>query len=204
MSDTPRLNVHHSLVRIQPGMTKDEVKAQRIGEVGGHTIEQVTHNFNEGQLFLKIIVVGRGADEYCEIYHQEWMDGGFYQDVQPAYLLQVSSEPVLATHDPLGGNGNEYDEHYWTFDKDGPIDLCVTEEIRESLEKLLPHGSHIMNGGGFDVRNLAYVTPVWGPHDAHCCPTGGTIRIKFVLQEHRLSVLNQSFQPSLGKATTGS
>jgi hypothetical protein len=189
---TPGLNFHHILVRIEPEKTKNEVKSQRIGEVAGHTIEQITHNVNGGQLFLKMIVVGRGADEFCEIYHQEWMGDKFYQDVLPAYLLKVGSETILATRDPVSGNGNWHDEHYWTFDKDGLIDLCVTEKIEEIQKKLVPDGSSVMNGGGFDVQNLTYLMPVWGPNDGHCCPTGGSIQIKFALNDHHLSVVSQS------------
>lgn len=150
VNDTSRLNYHHNvLIRIQPGKTKDEAKSQRIGEVAGHTIEQVSHNVNEGQLFLKMIVVEHRADEFCEIYHQEWMGDNFYQDVLPAYLLKVRSETILATHDPVSGNGNWYDEHYWTFDKDGPIDLNVTEKIRRIEKKLLPEGSGVPPAGAF-------------------------------------------------------
>jgi hypothetical protein len=196
LNDTSRLNYHHILVRIQPGKTKDEAKSQRIGEVAGRTIEQVTHQINDGELFLKMVVVERGAGEFCEIYHQEWMADAFYLDVLPAYLLKVGSETILVTHDPLNGNGNWYDEHYWTFDKDGPIDLYVTEKIREIQEKLLPEGSGVMNGGGFDVQNLTYVTPVWGPNDAHCCPEGGSIQIKFALKDHQLTVVSQTFNPN--------
>jgi hypothetical protein len=195
LNDTSRLNYHHILVRIQPGKTKVEAKSQRIGEVAGHTIDQVTHNINNGELFVKMIVAERRADEFSEIYHQEWM-GGPYQDMLPAYLLKAGSETILATRDPLGGNGNWYDEHYWTFDKDGPIDLYVSEKIRKIQKNLLPKGSGVMNGGGFDVHNLTYVTPVWGPSDAHCCPSGGSIQIKFALKDHQLVVVSQSFEPN--------
>lgn len=193
LNDTSRLNDHHILVRIQPGKTKDEAKSQSIGEIGGHTINQITHNINDGELLLKMLVVERRTDEFCEIYHQEWMGDTFYQEVLLANLVNVNSEIILATADRISGNGNWYDEHYWTFDKEGPIDLYVSEKIREIQKRLLPKDSGVMNGGGFNAQDLTYVTSVWGPSDGHCCPSGGRIEIKFVLKDHRLTVVDQKF-----------
>ena len=99
----------------------------------------------------------------------------------------------MATHDSVSGNGNWYDEHYWAFDKDGPVELFVTERINKIQESLLPKDFGVMNGGGFSLENLTYATPVWGSDDGHCCPSGGSIQIKFALKDHQLFVVSQSY-----------
>lgn len=194
VNETSRLNYHHIIVKIRPGQTKDEASSRDVGEVDGRKIVQVSHNINEGEFFLKLIVAERSPGEFCEIYHQEWLGDGFYNEVLPVDFVKVDSQTVLVTADPVSGNGNWFDEHYWTFDKDGPIDLCVTERIREIEKQLLPKDSGIMKGGGFDLRALAYSKPVWKETDGGCCPSGGMIEIKFALRDHQLVVLSQNFK----------
>lgn len=194
VNETSRLNYHHIIVKIQPGQTKDEASSRDVGEVDGRKIVQVSHKINDSELFLKMVVVERASAEFCEIYHQEWLGDGFYNEVLPVDFVKVDSQTILETADPESGNGNWFDEHYWTFDKDGPIDLCVTEKIREIEKQLLPKDSGVMNGGGFKVQDLTYDTPVWGPGDGHCCPTGGNIKIEFVLKDHHLTLLAQNYE----------
>jgi hypothetical protein len=194
VNDTSRLNYHHIIVKIQRGQTKDEASSRDIGEVDRRKIIQVSHKIDDGELFLKMIVAERATGELCEIYHQEWLGDGFYNEVLPVDFVKVDSQTVLVTADPVSGNGNWFDEHYWTFDKDGPIDLCVSEKIREIEKQLLPKDASVMKGGGFDLRALAYSTPVWKETDGGCCPSGGMIEIKFALKDHQLVVLSQNFK----------
>jgi len=189
------LNYHHTgTVHIESGTTKDEVESHQVGQVAGYAIYQISHDIHGGELRLKMLVVERAAGEYCEIYHQEWMGEGLYSDVSPAYLLTAGSETILATHDVVTGDGNWSDEHYWAFDKEGPIDLYVSEQIREIEKKLLPKGLAVMNGDGLDIQSLTYFTPVWRPVDAQCCPLGGTLRIEFAFSGHHLVVASQTFK----------
>jgi hypothetical protein len=167
LKEAAMLNYDHSAtVHIEPGKTEDEAKSQRIGEVAGRPIEQINHaiDIDDGKFFLKIIVVPRGESEFCEIYHQEWMgDSRLYREVNLASLENVGSETILVTYDAFSGNGNWYDEHYWAFGKEGPIDLGVTEKIQEIQKSILPKNFGVMNGGGFSLQDLTYTTPVWGP-----------------------------------------
>ncbi len=196
-TEISHLNYHHRMFHIEAGKNTDEVKPLRIGEVAGHTIQQIIHDIHgedDSDLLLRLLVVERGPGEFCEVYHQEWMGGGFYQEVLPASLAEVDSETILMTQDPLSGNGNWFDEYYWTFGKDGPIDLRVTEKIREIQKTILPKEFGVMNGGGFNVQKLTYDSPVWGPNDGHCCPSGGSVQIKFALKDHQLVVVSQSYK----------
>jgi hypothetical protein len=202
LNDTARLNYHHSIIHIEPGRTKDETKSLTIGEAEGWNIVQVTHKIADGALFLRLLLVERHAGEFCEIYHQEYMGVpdepadlyGVYDKVLPAYLVNVGPETVLAVNDPVSGNGNEYDEHYWTFDKGGPIDLCVLEKIKETEKTLLPKGSTLANGGEFNIEQLTYEAGVRPQNGSTCC--GGNIQIQFALRDHRLIVASQNFNPT--------
>ncbi len=199
LNDTAQLNYHHVLIHIRPGKTKDEAAHQTIGEVAGWKILQVTHKIDDGALYLRLLLVERHAGEFCEIYHQEYMGGGrddplnpygVYQEVLPAYLVKVGGETLLAVRDPVSGIGNEFDEEYWSFDKDGPIDLCVYELIRDVAKKLLPEDWNIVKGDGFDVEYLSYTAPVREIRPDVL--TGGNIQIQFALKNHRLIVVKQN------------
>jgi hypothetical protein len=101
---------------------------------------------------------------------------------------------ILASTDLISGNGGRREELYWSFDKEGPIPLVANDKIGEILKKLLPKGLIIMNGGGFDIRKLIYSIAVWREGDPRCCPTGGSIEMKFVLKDHLLVVVSQSYK----------
>ncbi len=52
-----------------------------------------------------------------------------------------------------------------------------------------------MNGSAFNIETLSHTSPVWQAGDAHCCPSGGSVRIQFALKDHMLTVTSQSFDP---------
>ena len=191
--DLSHYNYKHPLDRKQLSFLQDTFSSRPISEIGGFKVLQLEHLINDHDLTVKILVVQRTRGEFCEIYHQEWL-AGLYQEVLPAQVSEVGSDTILSTADPVTGNGNWRDDHYWTFDKDGPIDLEVNDKISETQKTLLPKGMIVMNGGGFDLLTLTYAMPVWKSSDAHCCPTGGSIEIKFALKDHQLVVVSQSYK----------
>jgi hypothetical protein len=70
----------------------------------------------------------------------------------------------------------------------------VIEKIREIQKTILPKEFGVMNGGAFKVQKLTYDSPVWGPNDGHCCPSGGSVQIKFALRDHQLAVVSQRYE----------
>jgi hypothetical protein len=187
--DTAELIHHHVMVHVYPGKTKDETASLAIGVVDGWKVLQVTHNISDGTLYLRLLLVERKPGEFCEIYHQEYMGGDsenpydVYREVLPAYLVKTGTETLIAVRDPVNGNGNEFDENYWSFDKSGPIDLCVYEAIREITKTLLPENWAIVIGDGFKVESLTYAA---APLERS---TGryGTLRIPICAQRASLS-----------------
>ncbi len=178
----------------KPEEIKDKAESRKIGAVAGYNIYQVIHNINDGELVMKMILVERRSGEFCEIYHQQ--HDAAMVTVEPAYLVQVGGETILATTDPVSGTGAGQEEHYWAFDKDGPVDLDVWDKIFGILKTVLPKGLGVMKGSGFDLRTLTYSMPVWKETDANCCPSGGTIEIRFAVKDHHLIVVSQNFDPS--------
>jgi hypothetical protein len=187
-----RFDYDHELSGENPAEIKDKVDSQLVGAAAEFAVRQVNHVINDNELAIKMILVERKAGEFCEIYHQQMMPD--IVSVEPAYLVEVGPETILASTDLISGNGGRREELYWSFDKDGPIPLVVNDKLDEILKKLLPKRLIIMNGGGFDVRKLMYSMAVWREGDPHCCPTGGSIEIKFVLKDHQLVVVSQSYK----------
>jgi hypothetical protein len=192
--DPKNFDYDNDLMNKQSSDIKDSVESMRIGELNGHSIHQVIHNINKGEVVMKMILVERKPGEMCEIYYQQF--DAQIVIVEPAYVVNVSSEPVLATDDSVSGTGHFIEEQYWTFDKDGPIALNVRERIKEITTDLLPDGLEVENGGGFEIQALSYTMPVWKPDDAHCCPSGGTVHIQFALKDHHLVVVDRKFGPN--------
>jgi hypothetical protein len=198
----------HGLLGPYPAQITDNVESERRGEVNGFAIYDVIHEIDDGDQnvpgetfpfppsILKMVLVERDPGELCEIYHEQ----DFRQDliVTPSYFVEVDSENVLVTRDRVPGTGNGYDEAYWTFDKDGPILLDFQGPFSKGAayaiaEKLLPSGMQLDKGGGFDIQTLTYDTGVWQKGDGGCCPTGGSVHIKFAIKDHKLIVVSQEY-----------
>jgi hypothetical protein len=50
------------------------------------------------------------------------------------------------------------------------------------------------------MESLTFHMPVWRERDGNCCPTGGTVDVKFRLEGGRIVVTSKHFDP----ATAGS
>ncbi len=87
----------------QPADLKDKVESQPIGRIAEFTVYEVVHNINDGDLVMKMILVKRKAGEFCEIFQQQY--DAVSVTVEPAYLVNVNSETILATSDRVTGNG---------------------------------------------------------------------------------------------------
>lgn len=189
-----RFDYGQDLFAVSPADIKDRAEETHIGEAQGFAIHQVMHTIHmEGwDLFIKMVLVERKKGEFCEIYNAEY--DSRMASIDPAYIVNLDSQEVLATHDRVAGTGNSYVEEYWTFDKQGPepLDRSV---IGETLKKLLPEGDQVLKGGGFDIEKLCYAMPVWRGGDANCCPSAGKVQIKFALEDHRLVVVKQKYNP---------
>jgi hypothetical protein len=158
---------HPPLDHKQQSFFRDTFSSRPIAEIAGFNVLQLEHLINDHDLAVKIPVVQRARGEYCEIYHQEWR-GGLYKETLPAQVSEVDSNTLLFTADPIAGNSNWTDEHDWTFDKAGPIDLFASEKISEIQKKILPSGRIVVDGGG-KLENLVYCAPVLGPAGERCC-----------------------------------
>ena len=198
----------HGLLGPYPAEIKDSVRSERRGEVNGFAIYDVIHEIQDGEqnvpgenfpfppTILKMVLAEREPGELCEIYHEQ----DFRQElmVRPSYFVEVDSEKVLVTRDRVPGTGNYYNEAYWTFDEKGPILLDFQGQFSNSAayataEKLLPSGMRLRKGGGFSIQALSYDMGVWQEDDANCCPTGGSVHIRFALKDHRLVVVSQEY-----------
>lgn len=188
-------NYKHPLDRRQLSFLQDRFRSRSISEIAGFQVLQLEHVINDHEFTVKILVVQRTRSEFCEIFDQEWTRG-LYQEVLPAQASEVGSDTILFTAEPASGNGNWRDEHYWAFDKAGPIPLEVDDKISETQKRVLPKGMMVRHGGGFDLLRLTYAMPVWKSGDPHCCPTGGIIEIKFALEDQQLVVVRQSYKES--------
>ena len=185
------------------GAVKESVETKQVGEIMGFAIYEVLYHLEypdpttsdgvpvdgiplEFPTFIKMILVQRKAGEYCEIFNEQDMEEGMLEHDDP-YIVNVQSQPVLVTRDPLKGTGGLFDEAYWTFDKDGPVFLDLSI-IRETEEQIAPFGFSPWHcGGGFDLERLTYTCAYRDGDD------GGGVSIRFALKDHKLVVVNKKF-----------
>ncbi|MGB6834910.1 MAG: hypothetical protein WCA94_02800 [Candidatus Acidiferrum sp.] len=191
-SDPQRFDYDHELALRNIAIVKDTVDSAALGAAAGFGIRQVIHAINDNVLAIKMILVERKAGEFCEIYHQQFSPD--FIRPEPAFLVHDGPETVLASTDPWSGNSGQRQDIYWTFDKEGPRYLDVDGVVEEALKQFRPKGFIILNQGGFDIRTLTYEEPLWKPRDPHCCPTGGSMEIKFVLKDHQLVPVSHSYK----------
>ena len=193
--DPKRFDYGQDLYGESPADIKDKVEQQHIGEIGGFSITQILHTIavkDWKPLFIKMILVERRPASFAR-FITENPTTSWTPSNQPTLLMSIHSK-VLAARDRISGNGNFYDEEYWTFDKQGPIPLNQ-DTIYQALKKLLSKGKEVLNGGGFDIEKLCYAMPVWQEGDGHCCPSAGVVQIKFALKNHQLVVVKQKYNP---------
>lgn len=164
-----------------------------IGQVGRFRIYEIIDRFEAGEWSKRILVEDKPG-ELCELYSFESMDGIAYP--RRAFLLRHSAQTVLGTRCPISGTGALYEEEYWSFTAAGPVPLAANEVVAAALKTLLPPGYGVWKGYGLNMERLCYAMPVWKPGDGNCCPTGGSVYLKFALRNGRLIVTNRRYSAS--------
>jgi hypothetical protein len=116
-------------------------------------------------------------------------------------VVQVGDRPVLAYHASMGGNSCNELTGFFVQEGDDVAVVKVDEAIQAALEKVLPDGCFVWNGGGFDLASLTYKQFVWGGNDCHANPTYGTVRIEFDLVGHDLVARHCRYSPKQAEPT---
>ena len=173
---------------------KFRTEVRKVGELQGFAIFDVFYRFDDhidsGEIDWKSILVQVSPAQFREIYHLQPTAA----KIEPSFLMQAGSDEILATRDLIPGTGNNYYEDYFRFSPAGVVQIDI-ESIPNVLRSILPSGSGVWKGGGLDMRSLSYHMPVWKEGDANCCPSGGTVDLKFRLDGARLIVISKHFDP---------
>jgi hypothetical protein len=195
--DPKTFDYDYDLFGIEAPKMKDDVKAERIGQIAGFTVYDVMHNIDTGtpgtDLTMKMIIVERMPGEFCEIFQQEYAPDIVF--ATSAYFINAG-EQVLATTDHVSGTGGYRIEAYWAFDKDGPVPLDLSQ-IEPIVRELLPAGYSLYGipyffGRGLSFENLACTR--WnGKFAAGPCVS---VRIDFEVKDHKLTATSKSVVPS--------
>lgn len=171
-----------------------KIELSKIGEIDNFAVYNLFYYFDDGieskRIDWKSILVRVASGQFREIYHLQ----GEGIEIDPAYFMDAGSTEILATEDSWGGTGNFSYEAYWWFDKEGPFRIDTEQALSIALE-MIPAGSEIENGSNFNMETLTFLSNVWKTGDAHCCPTGGGVEIKFRLHKGSLIVVSKRFTP---------
>ncbi len=172
-----------------------KTELSKVGETHQFAVYNLFYYFDQdieaGKIDWKSILVRVPSGQFYEIYHLQAIG----IEIGPAYFMDAGGIKILATSDLMGGTGFYSYESYWWFDKDGPVRINTDEAVSAALADILPAGSEIETGGGLDMENLTFKSAVWKTGDAHCCPTGGGVEIKFKLDKGLLAAIEKRFFP---------
>jgi hypothetical protein len=174
-------------------------EVRRVGELHGFAIYDVFYRFDDHvdkvEIDWKSILVQVAPGRFREIYHLQPTAAL----IGPSTLMKSGSEEILATRDLIPGTGNySYEDYFW-FSSAGPVRID-TGAINKAVQSVLPTGSAIWKGGGFDMKSLSYHSSVWKEGDANCCPSGGSVDVKFRLEGGGLIVTGTHFTAPSGEA----
>jgi hypothetical protein len=169
-----RFDYDSDLFQIQSADMKDDVQIHSVGKLDAFTVDEILHTI--GDLAIKMILVQRTPGEFCEIFQQE--EGTGIVRPTPAFIVNVSSQSVLATDDPVSGTGGYWLEAYWTFDKNGPIPLDL-KIVSATVDDLMTPDDRRDRAYAFDIEGLSV-------------RAYGHIFIQFALVEHQLKVVCQT------------
>jgi hypothetical protein len=172
-----------------------KTEVRKVGTLHGFAIFDVFYCFDDHvdskEIDWKSILVEVSPGQFREIYHLQPLAA----QIRPSFLLKVSSERILATSDLIPGTGNySYEDYFW-FSHAGPSRIDF-QPIRSAAQSILPADFGIWKGGGLDLLALRYYTPVWRQTDANCCPTGGSVDVRFRIDDGRIVITKKQYDPT--------
>jgi len=174
---------------------KFQTELKKIGTLQGFAVYDLLYSFDDhvdtGEIDWKSILVEVAPEQFREIYHLQPTAA----KIEPAFLLKIEGQDVLATRDVIPGTGIFFYEDYFWFSTAGAARIDI-EMITAAVKSILPSGAGVWKGYGLDMANLRYHMPVWKDGDSNCCPTGGTVDIKFRLAGAQIIVTSKHFDPN--------
>lgn len=118
-------------------------------------------------------------------------------DIFPQVLTLGYSEPrifntefgkVLALSCALGGgSAPSYDNNYFFWNGSNWIELN-SKKWESELERKLPKGLSTVDQLIIDLNDLTVTSDLWTAKDAHCCPTGGKIKVYLSIKQNMFAI----------------
>jgi hypothetical protein len=174
---------------------KARAEVHPIGTLRGFSICDVFYYFDgEDRIRWKSILVKTKSGQYREIYHLQPTEA----NIEPSFLVKAGEIELLGTRDQIPGSGAYCYEAYFQFGEDGAVQIDFSL-LASAATSVLPSGTTIRKGSGLDLESLSYRSPVWKQDDAECCPTGGTLSVRFRVQGGRVVVTDRHFDPVPGR-----
>ena len=166
------------------------ITTHRVGAVNGFAIYDVIQTFADdenNEAGSKQILVERKPGEFCQIFVDEW-DVAPVDTFQPSYLVNVASQTVLVSRDPMRACGC-FSEGYWTFDKHGPIFLDVGNVVEDAERDVVPPGFS-GRSGAFDIQTLTFSFEYDKNNGPGARDTPAFLHMKFALKNHKLVLVS--------------
>jgi hypothetical protein len=169
-----------------------------LGSLKGKNFYFGLYNFSEHPSYPNegIIVFEGYSDNLTEdyikpvIFHAQMdimkeMSGSGYSEPR---IFGTKYGPILEISCVLwGGSAVAYDFKYFLWSGSRWV-LLDNESWMAELSTKLPKGLSTLNYEPIDLNNLVYVSYLWREGDAHCCPTGGRVRVNLKIHQYRFTI----------------
>jgi hypothetical protein len=91
-----------------------------------------------------------------------------------------------------GGSAIAYDNDYFFWNGSNWIELD-SKKWESELKRKLPKGLSTWNALIIDLNDLTVTSDLWAEKDAHCCPTGGKVRVYLSIKQNRFTIDKLNF-----------
>ncbi|HEY4089277.1 MAG TPA: hypothetical protein VGM43_25280, partial [Bryobacteraceae bacterium] len=164
------------------------------GEFAGREVDDVVFRIaSKPDPVAKLVVIGY-REEFRPIV---WTLADSEVSFVPSMVVKLPNATVLVNRDRVDGTGNWFYEDYFVFDRASglPVSLEFDTVIDSELKRILPPGTAVRMGGGFNIQSLQYKQGVWKHGDPNCCPTAGTVSIQLAIRDNAAAVGHADYRP---------
>ena len=167
-----------------------------FGSIGDKEFYFALYNFfNQGGDYLNL---GIGIFEGANNDYKKPFIFKVHLDISPQISNLGYSEPrifhtkfgkvlALSCGVHAGSGGISYDHDYFFWNNSDWIALD-SEKWKAELKRKLPKGLSIWNQMTIDLNNLTVDSRLWTEKDAHCCPTGGVVKVSLSIKQNRFVI----------------
>lgn len=186
-----------------------------IGTLSGHKILQVVTSIyprneviasgwsnvgNPDNQWKTLLVRSGDSEEYVELYRVQSSSGEYILPLKPAAIYGSGPDAILATNDPISGNGAGCTDGYWWFDEAGAHAIDFSPLLK-AVNRAVPRNTvYTSNCWAMDPAKLELRAPIQrADAQCHACGWIGEVRARYKIEHGAALPVSVHFTPQAGE-----